>query len=122
MLIKKITKPLFSEPILVPKTVVFLQAETSLYVTKYKLVYLFILCFLVSQQGISSLSFLLDKSINLLPWDLKSLEFSKSDINAYLNDHFLNLLDKEYLDIITEQLVNYGKKIIEKRKEIFFHV
>ena len=56
---QKTTKPLFSELILVPKTVFFLQAETSLYVTKYKLVYLFILCFLVSQQGISSLSFLL---------------------------------------------------------------
>lgn len=49
----------------------------------------------------SGITLILDKSINLLPWDLKSLEFSKSDINAYLNDHFLNLLDKEYLTQVT---------------------
>ncbi len=46
----------------------------------------------------NSLDIILDDYITLLPWNSKVSSFSESDIYKYLNNEFLNLLDKDLLN------------------------
>ena len=44
-----------------------------------------------------SMDIILDDYINILPWNNETSEFTKSEINDYLNKDFLNKLDKSLL-------------------------
>ena len=47
----------------------------------------------------NSLDIILDDYITLLPWNSKITSFTESDIYKYLNNDFLNLLDKDMLNM-----------------------
>ena len=40
---------------------------------------------------------ILEDSMTMLPWNNKSVNYKESDIHKYLNNDFLNMLDKSYL-------------------------
>ena len=46
----------------------------------------------------NSIDIILDDYISLLPWDSKVTSFTNSEIYKYINNDFLNLLDKELLN------------------------
>lgn len=49
----------------------------------------------------NSIDIILDDYITLLPWDSKVVPFTESEIYKYINNDFLNLLDKDMLNMTT---------------------
>lgn len=45
----------------------------------------------------NTIQIVLDKSINLLPYGTKNVKYSETELNKYLNDTFLNEINKEHL-------------------------
>ena len=66
----------------------------------------------------NSLDIILDDYINLLPWNNKMTTFTESDVYKYLNDNFLNSLDKEMLSktsFCTDEISDLTKITCEKQ-------
>lgn len=60
-----------------------------------------------------SIDIILDDSINNLKWNNKISSYSDSDINTYLNDYFLNMLNKDLLTNTTvcDDIINTTNEI-----------